>query len=245
MRFSSFLLAALLSVNAYAADEATPAAVSATLNQLKASGNLDSYEVKPAAIAGLYEILVDNSEVLYISADGQHLLVSGDLLALGEEGFKNLTDMRRNEARQSMVAAIKDEDTVVFPAKGETKYVLNVFTDVDCFYCVKLHQEVDKLNEAGVKVRYLAFPRAGIGSETYKNMVSVWCAENQQEAMTAAKNRKPVKPATCANPIKNQYELAQKMGVRGTPALLFSNGQLTPGYVPAPQLIEALIKADQ
>jgi thiol:disulfide interchange protein DsbC len=240
LRFSFLLLAMFLGVHAYANE--LPEEVNKALGQLKSSGHLGTYEAAPSAVAGIYEILVDGNEVMYMSADGKHIFIGGDLLSVNDS-FKNLTEERRNQVRQNMVASIKDEDTVIFAAKGETKHVLNIFTDVDCFYCVKLHREVEKLNEAGVKIRYLAFPRAGVGSETYKNMVSVWCADNQQEAMTAAKNSQPIKDATCTNPIKDQYEFGQKIGVRGTPALLFSNGQLLPGYVPAAELIKALEKA--
>jgi len=86
----------------------------------------------------------------------------------------------------------------------------------------------------------LAFPRAGIGSSSYNKKVNVWCAENQQDAMTKAKMRQPVEAKKCDNPVKQQYELGQAMGVNGTPALLTESGQLIPGYVPADRLAAML-----
>ncbi|MCK5664745.1 MAG: thioredoxin fold domain-containing protein, partial [Thiotrichaceae bacterium] len=109
--------------------------------------------------------------------------------------------------------------------------------------CSKFHNEVAKLNEAGVKVRYFSFPRAGVGSSTYNKMVSVWCSKDQQQAMTDAKERRNVKAATCKNPITKQYELGQRIGITGTPALVLSDGTLVPGYVPAAKLIPYLQKA--
>jgi thiol:disulfide interchange protein DsbC len=88
----------------------------------------------------------------------------------------------------------------------------------------------------------MAFPRAGIGSKSYEKAVSVWCADNQQEAMTAAKLGSDPDPAQCDNPIAEQYQLGQALGVTGTPALLTADGMLIPGYVPPEQLRERLEK---
>ena len=64
---------------------------------------------------------------------------------------------------------------------------ITVFTDTSCGFCRKLHQEIDQILDAGIAVRYLLFPRAGLGSAAHKNLESVWCSDNPQEAMTVAK----------------------------------------------------------
>ena len=172
-----------------------------------------------------------------MSDDGQHLIV-GEIRDM--KTGQNLTDDKRAQLRVKEIDTLDEKELIVFAPEKETKYTVNVFTDVDCPYCAKFHNEVPELNQGGVKVRYLAFPRAGAGSKTYNTMVSVWCAEDRQQAITAAKAKRAVKSATCNNPVDKQYELGKRLGVSGTPAMLLANGELVPGYVPAKQLLAFL-----
>lgn len=41
--------------------------------------------------------------------------------------------------------------------------------------------------------------------------------------MTKAKRGEDIGHKTCNNPVKAQYELGQKLGVRGTPSLILDN----------------------
>jgi thiol:disulfide interchange protein DsbC len=192
--------------------------------------------VVPSPIKGLYEVTI-NSEVLYITADGQHL-VTGNII--DAKTRKNLTDSKRDTLRAKAIDTVAEKEMVIFSPEQDTQYTVNVFTDVDCGYCAKFHQEVAELNKAGVKIRYLAFPRAGLGSETYNKMVSVWCAKDPQQAITDAKARRHVPTQTCDNPVRKEYELGKSIGISGTPALVLSDGELVPGYVPAAKLVEYL-----
>lgn len=235
---SAFLL--LLALPSYAAESATDTgAVEKALNTLVRNGQIKGFELSKSAIPQLYEAVIDKTEIIYISSDGRYIFNGGDLLDL-KNNAKNLTEERRNQIRLGQMEDLDEKEMIVFKPEGETKYDLTVFTDVDCFYCAKLHREVGQLTKAGVKVRYAAFPRAGVGSDTYNIMVSVWCSKDQQKALTEAKLKQPVKTATCNNPVKKQYELGQRLGISGTPALLLPNGKLFPGYVPAQRLVSLL-----
>jgi thiol:disulfide interchange protein DsbC len=117
-----------------------------------------------------------------------------------------------------------------------------VFTDIDCGYCRKLHAQMEEYNANGIAINYMAFPRAGIGSRSYEKAVSVWCADDQQAAMTLAKAGSDPDPKQCDNPIAEQYQLGLSMGVSGTPNMMTQSGQLIPGYVPPEQLRERLEK---
>ena len=185
-------------------------------------------------IPGLYQVMY-GTEIVYLSADGQYF-ISGDLLNLKTR--ENLSEVAQRSVRKRIVDEL-GTTPVVFKAKNE-KHVLRVFTDIDCGYCAKLHREMEEINAKGITVEYLAFPRAGLGSASYNKIVSVWCADDQQAAMTRSKARQSVPSKTCKNPIKEQYELGQSLGVNGTPALLTESGQLIPGYVPADRLIAML-----
>ncbi len=201
---------------------------------MKADG--DTLAIQTTPIAGLYEAVI-GSEVVYISTDGQHF-VTGNIYETRTR--RNLTDEKRGQLRAKAINTIDEKEMVVFAPKKETRYTINVFTDVDCPYCSKFHLQVPKLNRAGIKVRYFAFPRAGVGSGTYETMVSVWCAKNSQQAMTDAKARREIKPAKCNNPVAQHYQLGQRIGITGTPAMVLSDGELIPGYVPAAQLLAYL-----
>jgi thiol:disulfide interchange protein DsbC len=193
-------------------------------------------------IAGIYQVLY-GTEVVYVSADGKYF-IAGDMIDMGTR--KNISKIAQRSIRNDIIKT-KLKDPIVFKAKDE-KHVIKVFTDIDCPYCAKLHRDIPALNEKGITVEYLMFPRAGIGSKSYDKAVSVWCAgdsEAQQTAMTIAKERKPLEEKKCDNnPIKAQYELGQEVGVTGTPALVTSSGRLIPGYIPADRLSK-MLDADQ
>lgn len=195
-------------------------------------------EVRPSPLPGLFSVEMEDGSVLYADAGVSHV-IAGDMYALTEAGPVNLAEVRRQERRRELLAAVDLSDMIVFAAK-ETKAVVSVFTDVDCGYCRKLHQERDELADYGVEVRYLAYPRAGPGSETYENMVSAWCAGDRQRAITRLKQGDKVPAKTCENPVAEQYRLGALVGVSGTPTLVTPTGELIPGYLPAEDLAKRL-----
>jgi thiol:disulfide interchange protein DsbC len=207
------------------------------LSRLQAAiGNQKLDQVKTTPIPGLYEV-ISGSEILYLTGDGQFVF-QGDIIDL--EAKNNLTEVRRNDLRVAAVNAIKEEDMVVFAPAKKAQHTVTVFTDIDCGYCRKLHSEIADYTQQGIKVRYLMFPRAGLNSESYRKAVSVWCAEDRQEAMTQAKRGESVTPKKCPNPVQEQAQLGNSLGVQGTPSIILENGQMVPGYVPAAQLAQML-----
>lgn len=198
--------------------------------------------VAPSEVAGFYAVQLVNGPQVYATADGKYFLL-GDLFSVqpAPKGFVNLAEQKRNGERVKLLATLNPKDMVIFKAQGKTKGVVTVFTDVDCGYCRKLHNEVPQLNSMGIEVRYLAWPRAGVGSETYQKMVTVWCAKDRNATLTRYKNGESVPLSTCKdNPVSMEYALGEKMGVNGTPALIKADGELLPGYMPAADLAREL-----
>ena len=193
--------------------------------------------IKPSPIPGLYEVML-GTDMIYLSEDGRYVL-QGDLIDLGEK--VNLSEQERSAARKQVLESIPASDTIDFVSEG-ARHTVYVFTDTTCGYCQRFHRDMAELNGKGVTVRYLAFPRGGVDSESFHDMESVWCATDQNAAMTLAKQGKEVTPARCDNPVRRQYELGQDLGVRGTPAIYLENGQELPGYVPPDTLLQALNK---
>lgn len=212
------------------------------LTQLQAAvGEQPIDSVKTTPVPGLYEV-VSGSEILYLSEDGQFVL-QGDLIDL--KARDNLTEARRSDLRVKLVEAVGEENMVVFAPAKPAEHTVTVFTDIDCGYCRKFHNEITDYNQKGIKVRYLMFPRAGVDSESYDKAVSVWCADDRQTAMTRAKGGESIEPKTCANPVQAQTQLGQSLGVRGTPSIVLENGQMVPGYVPPTRLAQILDEMDQ
>lgn len=193
--------------------------------------------ITESPLAGLYEVMLGAS-LFYMTADG-HYAVRGDVIDL--EKRKNLSEERRATARSQVFAGLDKHDVIEFaPPDGKRRATLYVYTDVDCGYCRKLHGEVPKLNEAGIAIEYLAFPRAGLKSDSYRKIAAVWCSPDRRKAMTAAKSGADVKAPPCENPVADQYELGRAMGVSGTPAVYTAAGEELGGYVPAQALIKML-----
>lgn len=194
--------------------------------------------VNPSPVQGFYAIELQGGTFLYGSADARFLF-AGDLYQLGTS-LVNVTDSERATKRAALLAKVPVKDALVFTPKNGVRKSIYVFTDVDCTYCRKLHSEIAAINDLGIEVRYLAYPRSGINSESYNRIVSAWCADNPQEALTTLKAGGNVPVRTCTNPVADEYRLGQELGISGTPAILTEDGQLLPGYMPPKQLALAI-----
>ena len=196
-------------------------------------------DVFPSPIKGLYRVPVGNQS-LYVSADGKHF-IAGDLLEVTASGFVDPMEAERALARAELVKSIDVSTQIIYSPKGETRAHINVFTDIDCGYCRKLHRQMDEMNAQGIEVRYLAYPRAGLQSESYDKIATAWCSENRQEALTTLKNREPLAMSVCnGNPVAEHLALGGKLGVTGTPAMVLDDGRLIPGYMPTADLLNTL-----
>lgn len=176
-----------------------------------------------------------NTDIVYISADGGYLL-QGTLFDIGAR--VNLTEQAMADVRRGVLEDVENPREIRFTPETDPVHRLWVFTDIDCGYCRKLHEQMDEYLEKGIEINYLAFPRAGIGSESYDKYVSVWCADDPQAALTAAKAGRDPEPLQCDNPVLEQFELGQQLGITGTPAMLTANGDLIPGYM-QPEMLRA------
>ena len=249
LRITASLLA-VLALAACSQQETPPlapneAAQALSINAVKARlarirPDLQLSDVKPSEIPGFYTATINGGPSVYISVDGRYLL-SGSAFEISDSGLIDLQDKALLPVRKAAVAQLNVADQIVFKPAGATKAVVHVFTDVDCGYCQKLHAEMADYHAAGIEVRYLAYPRAGIGSESYRKIASAWCAEDKNDAMTRLKQRQSIPENVCkGNPVAKQFALGQKLGVSGTPALLLEDGTLLPGYLNADRLAAEL-----
>ncbi len=191
--------------------------------------------VADSSIPGLLQINT-SSGIFYASENGEYL-VNGRIYHVGDQ----IVDETGNSLKKFRLEGVEQfkASAIEFKAKKE-KYVVNVFTDTTCGYCRKLHNEMDILNDLGITVRYLAFPRQGINSQVYSDTVSIWCAEDPQSAMTIAKGGSKVPSKSCENSVADQYNFGKATGVNSTPNIIMPDGSLVKGYQPAQSLLMAL-----
>lgn len=196
-------------------------------------------KVGKAPLPGFREAVVAG-QVAYVSDDGRYVFVPGSQGALFDvQAQKNLSEATLAGMRVDLLKTIPASERIVF-APPAPKYTVTVFTDVECGYCRKFHEDIAEYNKQGIAVEYLAFPRMGVGSEDFKQMVSVWCADDRRKALTDSKVGRAVPQRDCKNTVQMQYDVGQRVGLTGTPMILSADGTQLGGYLPPADLRKAL-----
>jgi thiol:disulfide interchange protein DsbC len=212
---------------------ADEAAVRAALDTLVPGVQPD--RVAPSPLPGFTEVTL-SGQILYISDDGKYL-IQGSVYDVNARA--DLTEASRATVRKALLDGVNGDQSITFsPDKPE--YTVKVFTDIDCGYCRRLHEQIAEYNAQGIAVQYLFFPRAGLGSESYDKAVSVWCEADRHTALTRAKAGEELPKAVCDNPIDEDYELGRQVGLSGTPAIYTSEGVQIGGYLEPLQMRQRL-----
>jgi thiol:disulfide interchange protein DsbC len=217
----------------------------------------------------LYEINLGNDKgIMDVNATN---FINGDLIIFENGTHKNVSgdfrDQKMKLIAKSATEELKEDELITFNRTTEEKLgTVYVYTDTTCGYCRKLHGEIDQLLDAGVDVKYIAYPRSGVeeqqpiaknpdGSLKYGEnkglfeLASIFCQKDPAAALTAVKTGSSAEPyradyeankEVCQDKVKRGYEIGQKIGFSGTPFLYLSNGDIVPGYQPANALIDML-----
>lgn len=222
------------------AEKTSPADDITRLLKLRLGTN-DIRPVTETPLEGVYQTQFGD-KIAYLIDGGRYVFI-GDLIDL--ESAQNLTEISRKGIVKDTLDQVPDSEYVVYPAKGVEKTHLNVFTDTSCGYCRKLHKEINHLQDAGISVRYLPFPRGGNRGPGYQDLKSVWCAADPLQAMHIAKGVSDGEliEADCERAIlvDKGFEIGRKLGITGTPSLFSAAGTKFNGYVPYNELIPALL----
>lgn len=241
-RIATYLGALLLPLSMQVAADLTAVEAAIKNNLVSNLPNLQVLSIEKSQVKDIYQVQINGGDMIHVSADGKYIF-NGDLLAVHTGGLENLTEVWRSKQRVTKLNLLKDADLVVFPAKGKQKGEVIAFTDTSCGYCQKLHQEVPKMNEMGITVKYAAWPRYGLQSPAGQTMKNVWCSKDRKKNMTMAKNRQAI-PEAKANcdvaVVEQQINLGKELGVRGTPALFLKDGRQVGGYLDADTLAAKL-----
>ena len=198
--------------------------------------NAKIIDIKTTEVPNLFWVNLEGMSSVYTTADGKYI-IQGDVIRLGDKTLHNVSDNLQAEANKKLLAELKTEDLLVYKAKGKTKHVGYVFTDASCPYCHKLHEHIPEITAQGIEVRYIAWPR---GEQFMPAMESVWCSADRQAAFDQAISGAQLPPATCKNPVRDQYQLGLNMGVNGTPAIYNEDGEYLGGYLAPSELLNRL-----
>lgn len=219
----TLLLLSLFIGSLFSVAGADDSAITKSFNKL----NIPIQEIRKSPLDNLKMVLTEDG-VFYASNDGKYIL-QGSIYDMSGEHPVNVT-------LSELITRIDDftNEMIVFKSDNE-KYVITVFTDPTCGYCVKLQNNVAEYNKQGITVRYLAFARQGIDSPEAKELQSVWCAKDRKAAFSKVAQGGKVENATCDINIERHYNLGAQLGIRGTPAIVYKD-VIMPGYVEPKQL---------
>ena len=213
--------------------------IASKINRVLPEG-MSVQSVRRSQIDNLYIVDIGDLQPIYASENGDFFLY-GELFGIKNGNLKNMTNIEVNLKRKKILNEnLIQDDFISFNANYE-KHVVTIFTDVDCGYCRKLHNEIKDYNDQGISVKYVAFPRLGLESDSYEKIVTAWCADDQRAALTQMKQGIDLDISMCSNhPVEKHYLLGQRIGITGTPAIITSSGELLPGYLPPLDLLERL-----
>lgn len=234
MRSASALIALALALTASQVNAATvEETITQKINSMDARVKVN--HVEKSTIDGLYLVDLEGGDQLFVNKDATQF-IQGNQYGLDEKGkVINVSERKRQAVAAKEIASIPVKDMIIYPA-AEKKATITVFTDPTCPYCKLLHESIPELNKAGFEVRYLAFPRMGLGSDTHANLASAWCSPDQQGAMTKLFKHEAIPEIKCTNPVADDFLLGQKLGVMGTPTIFLENGKKMAGMQTLDQL---------
>jgi thiol:disulfide interchange protein DsbC len=177
--------------------------------------------VQESAIPGFYEAIA-GGEFVYVTKDGRYV-IDGNAYDVAHR--VDLTASARAKVRKDALAKVGPDKRIVFapPAPLAAKHTVTVFTDVDCPFCRRFHQQIAEYNAKGIAVDYIFYPLS-IHPGADKHAEAVWCSKDRPNAFTAAMAGQDPGKATCPNPISETTELAKSLGIGGTPTVLADDG---------------------
>ncbi len=191
--------------------------------------------VEKSDLPGFYEVAMGGA-VVYVSADGKYLF-QGNLFDIANK--QDLTEQRMAKVRKVALDKVSQSKQLVF-APQNPKHTVTVFTDIDCPYCRRFHQQIAEYNKAGIAVNYILFPLS-IHPGADKKAIAVWCAADRNAAYTAAMSGQDPGTKTCDNPVAELTSMATAIGVNGTPTVFAEDGTQVSGniaYEPAKLIVE-------
>jgi len=176
-------------------------------------------------------------KTLFASSDGKYLFASP---IIDTQNKTNIVELKDKQNRKSKLENLPQEMRLSFPASNQSKHTITLFTDIDCGYCRRFHQQIPELSAKGINVNYIMLPRAGINSASFEKTNSVLCSSSPQHDMTLAMKNQFNAKNTCNSSLKEQVVLAHEFGINSTPTIILPDGTINIGYLSSQQIIQIL-----
>jgi thiol:disulfide interchange protein DsbC len=208
--------------------------IQSAISSIEKNLTIDYIEVSP--IESLYTVMLDNGQPIYTNIDGSYMM-TGAMLHIKDNSIVNLTEKLITNYFSKMLSKLNVAELICYKSKNATKGIIYVFTDVNCFYCKKFHQDITKLNDLQIEVRILAFPRSKKDTNDFNKLVNIWSSIDPKAALDKAMagsnmNYNDMHPSSKAlSIVEQQQALGLQLGITGTPSIILENGEIISGYV--------------
>ena len=201
-----------------------------SIEKLKSAlqGRMDTSQIKGVAttpLPGIYEVNT-GGEIIYTDANARYLF-QGHLLDL-EKG-SNLTEIRLAQLNRVNFSDFPLDQAIV-SKRGTGKRQLVIFADPNCGYCKRLEKDLQSVRDLTVYTFLLPI----LSPDSTNKSRQIWCSTERNKVWQnwVLQNTQPSGEGKCNTPIENNLALAQKLGVKATPTLFFTDGSRIPGALP-------------
>jgi thiol:disulfide interchange protein DsbC len=189
-------------------------------------------------LPGLFVVELEGEgkrDSLYVDFSKKYV-VTGNIFRLADG--ENISKSKQTpETKRIDPKSIPVEDALLI-GKADAQYKIIVFTDPDCPYCRKLHIEMKKVVELDPQIAFQIklFPLP-MHKDAYAKSKHIVCVQSVA-LMDSAFAGAPISLEGCeTDVVDNTIRLASELGIRGTPALIFPDGEVNPGFLKAEAII--------
>ncbi len=203
----------------------------------------DVLDVKMSEVPGLWMIdavLRGKKIPLYLDFSKKYLF-SGNVIRLAD--WTNLSQKAEQPAEHIVdFTSIPLQDAVILGNPIAPLKII-VFDDPVCPFCRKLQPELLKIVSERKDVAFFIkmFPlRSHPGS--YEKAKTIICTKSDK-LLTASLAGQQIPPPLCeTDQVEKNEELGKKLNIHSTPTLIFPNGKVHIGYLPAKDILMLLEK---
>jgi thiol:disulfide interchange protein DsbC len=188
---------------------------------------------------GLYEAMFDD-RVVYTDAKATYVFVGSIYDASTKQ---DLTEARQRKLNR---IAFNDLplDIAIKRVKGNGARKLVVFSDADCPFCARLETELKGVDNATIYT--FLFPIDTLHPDAARKSKVIWCATDKLKAWDEffASGKLPDNAGDCPTPVAQTQALGQKFRINATPTLVFADGSIVPGALPAARIEQEFQSAE-